>query len=189
VHARELEQAAGDLRRLRRRAVDAGMLLAATAAAAAIALLVAPALAGPISAGAALEALLLALALHGYRERIARLALDPSAYALPEVKRYGHRLVEPRQRARLGAWILEILADAHRSGNLFLGERVARFAQELEEIASDLMRPGASVQPASAVACKRLLTHAVESPLYNPRLPSDELRIALRRIRAGISPV
>lgn len=187
MYDRELEQAARDLRRLRRRAVDAGSLLAAATAAAAIALLVAPALAGPLSAGAALEALLLVLALYGYRERIALLALEPSAYVLPEVERYGRRVVEPRQRARLAAWILEVLADAHLSGNLFLSERAARFAHELEEIAKDLVRPEARVQPASAVACKRLLTHAVESPLYNPRVPTDELRLALRRIRAGIT--
>lgn len=187
MRPRELEEAAGDLRRLRKRAADAGLLLAVAAVAAAIALLAGPALAGPLFAGAALEALLLVFALHGYRERVAHLALEPAAYVLPEVDRYGGRLVEPRQRARLAAWLFEIVAQAQLPGNLFLGDRAARFAHELEEIARELVRPGVRVQPASAVACRRLLTHAVESPLYNPRLPTDELRLALRRIRAGIS--
>jgi hypothetical protein len=187
VDARALEHAAADLRRRRRRAGEAALLAAATGVGAALASLLAEPLALPLLVGAVLEALLAVRALHSNRERVARLALDPAAYVLPEVQRYGHRLSALGQRARLSAWILEILAEAHLPGNLFLGERVLRFARELEELARDLVRPDACVQPASAVACTRLLTHTVESPLYNPRLPADDLRVAVRRIRSGIS--
>jgi hypothetical protein len=161
VHARELEQAARDLRRLHEHAAETGALFVVTAAAAAIALPAVPSLAAALLVGAGVEAMLLAVALHRYRERLGLLALDPSAYVLPEVERYGRRLTEPRQRARLAAWILEILAEAHLPGNLFLGDRAARCAHELEGIARDLLRPGASVRPASAAACRRLLTHSV----------------------------
>jgi hypothetical protein len=187
VDARELEHAAADLRRRRRRAGEAVLLAVAAGAGATLASLLAQPLALPLLAGAVLEALLAARAFFGNRERVARLALEPAAYVLPEVQRYGQRLAGLGQRARLSAWILEMLAEAHLPGNLFLGERVLRFAHELEDLARVLMRPDARVQPASAVACSRLLTHAVESPLYNPRLPADDLHVAVRRIRAGIS--
>lgn len=187
MHARDLEQVAAELRRRRRHAAEAGSLAALTGAGALIALALAPALVLPLAAGAALEAALAALALYNHRERVARLALVPSAYVLPEVARYGRPLAEPGHRARLSAWISEILAEAHLPGNLYLADRVRRFAHEFETLARDLVQPGTLMEPASAVACKRLLTHPVESPLYNPRLSADELSIALRRIRAGIS--
>jgi hypothetical protein len=187
VHARELEQAARDLLRLRRRAVESGVLLVGATVAGASALLVGPLPAVALFSGAALEAALLVLALNGYRERIARLALSPEAYVLPEVDRYGRRLAEPRRRARLAASISRVVAEAHLPGNFYLAERVATFAREFETLARELLRPTARIEPASVVACHRLLTSAVESPLYNPRLPAQDLELALARIRAGIA--
>jgi hypothetical protein len=187
VNARELDHAGAQLRRRRRHAAEAGGLAAVTGLAAVLAAAFAPVLAVPLAAGAVLEAALAAAALCTYRERVARLALEPAAYLLPEVERYGRRLAEPSQRARLSTWISEILVDVHVPGNLYLADRVIRFAHELEALARDLVQPGTRIQPASAVACRRLLTHPVESPLYNPRLPADELSLTLRRIRAGIS--
>ena len=35
--------------------------------------------------------------------------------------------------------------------------------------------------------CKRLLTDFVESPLFDPALPPEELRSRVRRIRAGFA--
>jgi hypothetical protein len=43
------------------------------------------------------------------------------------------------------------------------------------------------VQPATAVACRRLVTHPVQSPLYNPNLPEEDLAALLLRIRSGIT--
>ena len=187
MHAREVEEAGLDVRHRRRRTVEAGLLLVATATGAALASLFAPALALALAGGACLEALVAGAALLGYRERVARLALEPAAYVLPEVARYGSRLAEPGQRARLAAWISEILADVQVPGNLYLVDRVLRWAHELDALARDLAHPNARVQPASVVACRRLLTRAGESPLYNPRLPADELGLAVHHIRAGIS--
>jgi hypothetical protein len=186
MHAREVEEARLDVRRRRRRTAEAGLLLAATATGAALAFLFAPALALPLAAGACLEGFMGGAALLGYRERVAQLALEPAAYILPEVASYGSRLTEPGQRARLAAWISEILADVQVPGNLFLVDRVLRCAHELEALARDLAHPGARVQPTCAVACSRPLTRTRESPLYNPRLPADELGLAVHRIRAGI---
>lgn len=186
MHAREVEEARLDLRRRRRRGAEAGLLSAAVGVGAVVSFPFAPALAFALAVGAGLEALVGAAALCGYRDRISKLALEPAAYVLPEVDRYGRRLAGQGQRARLAAWISEILADVEVPGNLFLVDRVLRCAHELEALARDLAHPRARVQPACAVACSRLLTCAVESPLYNPRLPADELEITVHRIRAGI---
>jgi hypothetical protein len=105
---------------------------------------------------------------------------------LAEVERYGRRLTQPRQRARLATWLAEIVAEAPNPWRLYLPDRVALFRTELAALARDLAMPTLGVEPASAAACRRLLTHAVESPLYNPRGSADDLRRALERIRAGI---
>ena len=65
--------------------------------------------------------------------------------------------------------------------------RAAIYGQQLETPARELASPAARVEPAMAVACRRLLTRPVESPLYNPNLPEEDLRALLLRIRAGIS--
>lgn len=187
VTDRELQDVARALDRARRRALEAAALAAATATLAAVASALWAGLVVPLAAGAGIEILLAGASLVQRRERIARLALAPEAYVLPEVGRYGRRLAEPRQRERLSASISRLLAEVHVPGNLFLAERVRKVARELEAIARALLRPAASVEPASVVACHRLLTHAVESPLYNPRLPAADLELALARIRAGLS--
>ena len=121
------------------------------------------------------------------RERIERLALDPSAYAIPEVARFGARVCALRERRRLAAFIDAVVHERGHPLELHLVVRVGRYAPQLETLASELASPAARVEPATAVACRRLLTRPVESPLYNPNLPEEDLRALLLRIRAGIS--
>lgn len=116
-------------------------------------------------------------------EQIAQLALERAAYAIPDVARYGRSC--NRERKRLAAWLAEVVADARLPGSLYLADRVARFGRDLDRLASDLAT-SAAIDPVSAVACRRLLTHAVDSPLYNERLPAEDLLVVLQRIRAGI---
>jgi hypothetical protein len=118
-------------------------------------------------------------------ERIARLALNPDAYMIPEVAEYGGRCAGKRERERLADWIREVVAEGPRPESAQLQDRVARYADDLERVAGE-MAAAARVRPPAAVACRRLLTHAVESPLYNPRLPAEQLRETLERIRRGI---
>ncbi len=164
------------------------MLAGVGSALAAAASLVSATFAIALGAGAAVEALLALVSLYGRRELIARLALEPDAYVLPEVDRYGNRLVGLHERQRLAKWLHEVISDARLPGSFYLPERVVRHADELDSLARELASPEAQVQPASAVACLRLLTHAPESPLYNGGLPADDLTLALRAIRAGIRP-
>ncbi len=130
------------------------------------------------------------------RFQIERLALDPAAYAIPEVTAFGSRLVAPRTRAQLAASIRSMLVESvetrrrslSASAGLFLRDRVSRYSRELDGIARDLVSPAVSVQPVSVARCRWLLTHAAESPLYNSRIPQEDLGSALRRIRSGMHP-
>src|SRR5262249_6404545 len=106
--------------------------------------------------GAAVQVLISLRALAARRSRIATLALDPKAYTIPEVDRFGRRCL--RDRHRLALWLAEVVAHAGRPGSLYLGDRVARFRAELEALARALASRHARVTPASAVACRRLLT-------------------------------
>jgi hypothetical protein len=121
------------------------------------------------------------------REEIARLALEPQAYEVPEVSSYGRRLTAPSERQRLVAWIVEIIEEEAIPGSWYLTDRVVRYADELSALSHDLADPRAQIRPASAAAAHRLLTQAVESPLYNPSLPDDALPTIIAKIRLGIS--
>jgi hypothetical protein len=184
--ARELEHVVAVLARKQARAREGGLVAAACAVLAAITL--------PLvfSAGAALLAGMTgaaALAIVNFvsrRDLIARLALDPNAYSLAEVHDYGHRLVLPAEREKLAAWLREVVRDAAVPGNWYIEDRVSRYALQLESLATELTKTRIRMRPASAAACHRLLTHAVESPLYNPSVPAEELPAAIERIRRGI---
>jgi hypothetical protein len=120
------------------------------------------------------------------RGLVARLALDPSAYAIPEVDAYGKTLVQPRKRAALATGIRTMIDGAVRPGSLYLRDRVLRHANELDAIARDLRSPSVRVHPATLARCRALLTEAAESPLYNAKLPEEDLQAVLRRIRADL---
>ena len=137
--------------------------------------------------GAAVQVVLAIAAFVSRRDRLEELALDPIAYVIPDVRAFGAWLARPRQRRLLAQGLTSLVKDAMRPGNLFLSDRVLRYAREFEAIARDLLSPAVRVQPPAVATCRWLLTHAAESPLYNPRLPAEDLGSMLYRIRAGIS--
>jgi hypothetical protein len=181
-----LEAAAARIRDQKRRAIEHGVLALVCAAAAAPLWLARPLLALAVAVGGTVELAISARAATARRSQIARLALEPDAYAIPEVARYGRRLTEPRQRYLLAKSIRTTVRDAHKPGSLTLTERVAAYARDLEALARLLASPRARVHPASIARCRRLLTEAAESPLYNPSLPKEEVAFHLHRIRSGI---
>jgi hypothetical protein len=187
VRDRDLEHAAHELRRRRRRGVTAAALAVAAGAVTLPALALSTPFALALAAGGLFERVVALEAVHARRQLIARLALHPAAYELPEVAAYGTRAAALPQRARLAAWIFEIVAEARSPHSLYLGDRVDLVAHDLQALARELVSPGRSVAPESAVACRRLLTRMTESPLYNPGLPLEDLQLALHRIRAGIA--
>jgi len=121
------------------------------------------------------------------RELIGRLAMHASAYVIPEVADYGARSATPAQLTSLSAWLREAVASCADHSGWYYKDRVFTFREEIVQLAADLVAPGVRVAPVSAVECARLLTHTVESPLYNHSLPPENLRAAIFRIRAGIT--
>jgi len=120
------------------------------------------------------------------RELLARLALNPNAYVVPEVKRYGDYLVGPRGRKRLAASLDRVLSHAGTPMSYCIGERVNKFRDEIEALAASLRAPKNDIEPTSVALCWRLLTRAAESPLYNGNIPADDLGFQVQRIQAGI---
>lgn len=187
MSAREVEVAAADVDRVLHRAVRwliAGGVVAVIAAAA---VPFSPGFAIALAVGAALQLSISAVLWLSRRERIERLALDPSAYVIPAVARFGARMCALRERRRLAASIDAVVHQRGHPLELHLVARAATCAQQLEMLARELASPAARFEPATAVACRRLLTRPVESPLYNPNLPEEDLRALLLRIRAGIT--
>lgn len=186
MNARDLETAAADVESSRRRAarslVAAGAVTVLAGALAPVSGTIAVALGVGAAAGVATASMVWLYR----RERIERLALDPSAYAIPEVARFGARIAALSERRRIASWI-DAMTHDRSPLELHLVSRAGRYAQQLELLASELATPSAQVDPATAVACRRLLTRPVESPLYNPNLPEEDLTALLIRIRAGIS--
>jgi hypothetical protein len=185
--ARELDDASRDLRQMRGRTREGAALavLSALAAVAVAPLSVIVAIA--CGAGAAAGGLTAIISALTRRDRIARLALEPAAYELEEVARYARRLTAYPERERLASWLGEILTEARIPGSWYLQGRVARHAEELATLAGELADPRARVRPSSAATCRLLLTQGVDSPLYNPAVPADELPALIRRVRLGIS--
>lgn len=134
---------------------------------------------------------LLALALFDTarrRELIAELALNEQAYSVPAVRRYGESLVAPRRR-RIAAALDRVVRNAGAPGTVYLASRVHACRGEIKALAATLRARGARPDPTSIALCWRLLTRGAESPLYNQRVPAEELRAAVRRIHAGVRRV
>jgi hypothetical protein len=189
MNARALEEAAARIEGKRRRAREHGALAFAAAVLAVVLALgfSRPGIALALAVGAIVQ-IILAVGLHfSRRALIERLALDPAAYVIADVRRFGQRLTEPHQLTELAGRLRRVTAQASMPGSVWLADRVDAFVVQLEALARDLLSPSAAVEPASAVLCHRLLVDAVESPLCNPRIPPEELALALHRIRQGIS--
>jgi hypothetical protein len=120
------------------------------------------------------------------RELLSGLALNSNAYTLPDVRRYGAKLVMYSGRARLAAALERVVSNAGLPGTYYLNDRVDKFRDDISGLAKALVAPGARVEPTSVARCWRLLTRAAESPLYNGRIPEDDLGFEVKRIRAGI---
>jgi hypothetical protein len=184
--ARQVDKAAARLEGLRHQRRSRLGMSAAAAGMAALALIVSNTLA--ISVGTGVAALLVLALSDTFRRRelLALLALNPNAYVVPDVKRYGDRLTVPRGRQRLARALERVLSQAGSPYSYCIGGRVNKFRKELEALAASLRTPGARVEPTSVALCWRLLTRAAESPLYNWKLPADELGFEVQRIQAGI---
>lgn len=108
---------------------------------------------------------------------IERLSAERDAYVISEVLAFASREATIERRQNFAALIRCRLAEPDA--------RVAATAAQLEALARELDDAELELEPASAVACSRLLSDLATSPLLNRALPPDELRSRVTQIRAG----
>lgn len=112
-----------------------------------------------------------------------RLAVEPAAYVIPEVSARAEAVASASSRAALARSIKMMLAPDPP----FRRARVQLVADELAELAKELVDFKLTLDPLCAVRCKRLVTDTVDSPLLNSYLPADGLRVAIVLIRRGFT--
>ena len=181
MHARAVDDASARLRELRREeweqlgvgALALGLAIAATQ--------VHPPLAMPLFLGGLVVGSLGIRALWRRWDLVERLSGDRDAYVIAEVLAFATRETTMERRHRLAASIRSELRDP-------FDPPVGEAAGELEALANELDDSELALDPASAVACLRLVSHPAVSPLLNPKLPPDELRRRVRGIRSGFTP-
>jgi hypothetical protein len=138
-------------------------------------------LALPLFVGGAAVGMLGIRALWRRWDLIDRLVGDESAYVIPEVGAYASRETSMERRHRSAELIRTRLGDPHVEDT--------RAAAELEALASELDDADLTLAPRQAVACMRLLSDVVESPLLNPDLPCEDLHARVCQIRSGFRQV
>lgn len=186
MNIRAAEHAAERVERARQFFFHAVALAALTVAAATAAAIWLRTATFPLAALAAIESVVVMGAYYGQRDLLQRLALEPEASLVPAVQRYHQGLVRQPARDRLAASITSLISDARLPYAICLSDRVALVEDQLRLLARELATPEITVQPRSVVACRRLLSHGVESPLFNPGVPIEQLHATLLRIRFGI---
>jgi hypothetical protein len=185
--------AQGALDRLSRRYRD-GLTWGGTAALVAILFALAGRfdLAGPALTGGIAGLAVALLARSDRQALIVRLVGQRSAYAIPDVARAAQRISTPMVRQTLARSLTRLVLEADglepSSPVLFaLPDRVSRHSRELLGVAYLLAHESVKVHPASIALLNRLLSSPLRSPLFNPQVPEAHVRMALQRVRAGIS--
>ena len=122
---------------------------------------------------------------------IARLVHQRSAYEIADVAKAAEALVTPQVRAKLARTIgrLVLEADGFEPADPTLApcySRVREYRDEFLAVSFHLARPASRVHPTAVALVNRLLSHATMSPLYNERLPANQVRIALHRVQLAI---
>jgi hypothetical protein len=160
-------------------------LAAAALALALVASVLHPAFALPLFLGAVVVGALGMRALWRRWELLERLAGEPHSYVIPDVIAYARRETTMERRHNLAARLRRLLTEP----GLASDSRTRSISDDLEALASELDDDTLALDPASAVACARLLGDPAKSPLLNPSLPPDSLRSRISLIRSGFTPV
>jgi hypothetical protein len=186
MNAREVESAAAEVDSALQRALRSVAVAGVVALIGLAVVSLSPGFAVALGVGAIIE---LGAALTFWlwrRERVQRLALEPAAYSIPAVATFGARAATLKERRRLASFIESVVSECGHPLELHLPARARAHARALEALARQLAAPSVHVDPAVVVACRRLLTRPVESPLYNDNLPEEDLRAVLMRLSAAI---
>jgi hypothetical protein len=183
MYARAVDEADARLRELRHEEWGRLGLAAVALGAAIVATEVQPELTAPLFVGGLVVGALGVGALWRRWDLLERLAGEREAYVIPEVLHHASREATMERRRTFAALLRGRLENP--SGT-FDG-RVHAVADELRALAADLEDGDLALDPAAAVACMRLLSDVVRSPLLNPLLPAEDLRSRIRQIRSGFS--
>jgi hypothetical protein len=180
MYARALQEAEAELLELhheeqQRMGVSAVALGASLACTSFFPPLVVPLFVGGLAVGA-----LGVSAIWRHWDLVDRLADDGDAYLIPEVRAYAAR--EARMDRRRGH------AALIRSWTSPPDARVAELVDELEELACALEDEELELEPASAMACRRLVSEPAVSPLLDETAPREDIHSSVARIRAGFRP-
>jgi hypothetical protein len=186
MNDRDVEAAQAKVARQTRQLLKAALTMVVLATAAAVCVLLSITLAVALAVTAGLEALVAVGVRYRRTDLIERLALTQEAYSIPAVAHFGSRMCSMRERQKLASWIEGLLEPTGPHAQMYLSDRVGQHAGELRLLARELAVPSVDIRPQQLVACRRLLTRAVQSPLYNPNMPDQDLGAALTRIRSGI---
>jgi hypothetical protein len=184
MYARAVDQADARLRELRHDERAELGLAAVALGASIVATEVFPALAAPLFLGGLVVGALGARAMWRRWDLLERLSGERDAYVISEVLDFASREATMERRHSFAGLIRCRLEDAR----LAVDARVLAVADELEALASELEDSDLALDPASAVACLRLLSDFPQSPLLNQALPSEDLCSRIRQIRSGFMP-
>jgi hypothetical protein len=184
VYARAIDQADARLRDLRLEERGELGLAAAALAASVVATEVFPPLVAPLFIGGLFVGALGARAMWRRWDLLERLSGESDAHVIAEVRAFALREATMDRRRSFAALIRARLSDARLGGDT----RVLAVAGDLEALAVDLDDDDLALDPASAVACMRLLSDVARSPLLNRELASEDLRAGVLRIRCGFRP-
>jgi hypothetical protein len=184
MHAAAL--AVDRLNHARRFSFDASVLAALTVVLAGVVWIVAPSALLPLGVLTAIEGFAVVWARYAERDLIQRLAMEPFAEEIPEVRRYTRRLLRQAERDRLAASINSLIDNAKLPGAVCLADRIGMFEEQLRRLAGELQTPAVQFQARSLVMCMRLLTQGAESPLFNSKVSVEQCRALMLRIQFGI---
>jgi hypothetical protein len=183
MHAHAIQEAEAQLVELRHDELQRGCLGGVALGASIAATVLYPPLAFPFFVGGLTIAVLAVRAIWGHWDLVDRLADDRDAYLIPEVRAYAAR--EARMDRRLAH--AELIRTWTSNPTMAADARVVQHAHDLEDLARDLEDERLELDPACALACRRLVSDATVSPLLNNSLPGDGVRPWILRIRAGFT--
>jgi hypothetical protein len=181
MYARALEEAETQLVELRNDEVERVALSAVALGACLAATVVYQPLVIPLFVGGLAMGVLGIGSIWRHWDLLDRLADDLDAYSIPAVQAYAAR--DARMDRRLGHAAL--IRSWVRQPDLPADAPIVKFAVELEALACELEDLDLELEPACAIACRRLVSDPTVSPLLNYALPHDDVRSTIVGIRAG----
>jgi hypothetical protein len=141
-----------------------------------------------IGAGAALG---MAMVCRSDRRRLlVGLVSQDDAWSVEGVREFAERLVGDRERLRLTRGLRDAVAaarDGVQTPMMIRPERASAAAERLTRLAEALADPAVRVSAPAAALCRRLLSDAIHSPLYNPYVPEGDLLRVLDLVERGLA--